>query len=389
MHAEASCIYQEPCRTEILSGGIEVIDQLAPEWSALCRRSAHDAPFYGPEWTAAYLRAFVANPTVLVVTARQGGELKAVLALVREVGLMGGIPVMKLRAAGNVHTCRFDLVRSSDAVPVFTDLWNALLSLSSWDVLELPNVVRGSAAGKLARHAETAGCVVHATRGPTSPFLRLAAGAQAFEQICERTDPKFRANLRRRLRKLNSLGPVRITCTRTADEHLGAFYELECRGWKGTAGSAITCDRSTRLFYDELARRAEKSAELRLYTLNVADRIAAMHFAVQREGRYYLLKTAYDEALKAYSPGQILTSEVIRQLAREGCREFDFLGITTEWKRDWRPRLRPHANWYVFRSATGKLAHTLRFRFGSAVARQVRSRSRRRDAADLQPGKRL
>ena len=104
---------------DVATGGIEVIDRLADEWRVLCQATEFRAPFHRPEWIAAYVRAFAPRSTVVVATVRQDGRLAAVLPLIRETGLLGGLPARKLRGAGNVHTCRYDLVhRAADAEAV-------------------------------------------------------------------------------------------------------------------------------------------------------------------------------------------------------------------------------------------------------------------------------
>src|SRR5215213_5717683 len=154
MFVEATCADLRLPTAEVLSGGVEIIDQLAGEWRTLCEHSRYDEPFYGPEWIAAYVRAFAPDKTIVVATARSGGRLTAVLPLIRENGFIGGIPARKLRAAGNVHTSRFDLVhRVGFAQTAIPAVWNALRSMPGWDLLELTDVVIRGAAGELARLA--------------------------------------------------------------------------------------------------------------------------------------------------------------------------------------------------------------------------------------------
>ncbi|MGZ5124416.1 MAG: GNAT family N-acetyltransferase [Burkholderiales bacterium] len=351
-----------------------MIEQLANEWGSLCEGSHYGDPFYRPEWIAAYVRAFAPDKTVMVATARSGGRLIAVLPLVRETVFIGGILARKLRAAGNVHTCRFDLVHRNDVrESAVAAIWDALRSTPAWDVLELSNVPIDGAAGDLVRLARAQGYAAHVMRGITSPYLSLPSGEGSFEKLVNRLDPKFRSNLRRRLRKLQARGPVRLVSTGRAGEHLARFYALERSGWKGTDQSAVVCSAATRQFYDEVAEQAQSRGYLGLYALECDGRAVAMYYGLRCGGRYYLLKTAYDESLRECSPGQVITHEVLRALTADRCAEFDFLGLNTDWKRDWAPRLRPHANWYVFRGPVGHVVRQLRFKLGGAIGRRLRS----------------
>jgi CelD/BcsL family acetyltransferase involved in cellulose biosynthesis len=309
----------------------------------------------------------------VLVTARRGGRLVAVLPLIKEVAMVRGMPARKLRSAGNAHTCRYDLVHASEDVDEITAaVWQVLVSESGWDVLELENVPAGGALMRLAQHARRAACATHEAPALTPPFLDLGASEGDFARVMERVDAKFRANLRRRRRKLEGRAAVTLISSRQVDARLERFYALERAGWKGAERSAIACDGATRAFYDEVARLGERFGYLSLYSLDSGGVTVAMFYGLEHRGRYYLLKTAYDETLGECSPGQLLTHDVLRELVARGCVEFDFLGGLMDWKRDWAPSLRALNDLHIFRGPAGRALHALCFRLRPAVARAVR-----------------
>jgi CelD/BcsL family acetyltransferase involved in cellulose biosynthesis len=259
--------------------------------------------------------------------------------------------------------------RADAAAAVIPALWEALGATAGWDMLELPNVPEGSAVEKLARHAKARGCLVHAAPAPDVPYLRFPDGSSSFEALLARLDPKFRSNLRRRRRKLEALGPVRLVESRQPDGRLAQFYALELSGWKGEEQSAIASRDATRRFYDSIARDAARSGTLSIYALECGGKTVAMYFGLREGNRYFLLKTAYDESLGQCSPGQLITHEVLRALAAEHCTEFDFLGQLMDWKKDWAPQLRRQATWYIFRGAAGRVLHDVHFRLRPALRR--------------------
>lgn len=361
--------------THVLHGDADLIDNLAAEWSTLCK-GRYDEPFYRPEWIGAYTRAFLRGKRLIVITARLNGVLVGLLPLVREWGTLDGIPARKLRAAANAHTCRYDLVHDCSVTHgVVTAVWQGLRKVPGWDVLELTDVPHGAAVSQLARIAHADGCPAHVAPRALSPYLPLHE-----PPLQDRLNAKFRANLHRRRRKLQARAPLDLICTRTFDQHVEQFYALEQRGWKGEEGSAIACEPATRSFYDMIAQIAATNGTLALYSLEAAGRPVAMHFGLMQSGRYYLLKTAYDESLRECSPGQLITYDVLHDLSNRGCAEFDFLGPLMEWKRAWKPRLRPHADWFVFRGWTGAVLHTLRFRLRPTLGRLLRGRRTPRES---------
>lgn len=374
MTIAAASIFVPPVHlAQILRGGVEVIDALADEWRALCESGPYDEPFYRPEWIAAYFKAFAPFGQLIIATVRRAGRLVAVLPLIKETGMLGGIPTRKLRSAGNTHTCRCELVHDENAADeAIPTLWAALLRERGWDVLVLENVPAGGALERLANYASSAGYSTHRIAVLTPPYLDLSGPAAGFDHVLGRLDAKFRANLRRRMRKLAARGPLTVVETCQVDRSLQRFYDLERAGWKGAQKSAIDCDEATRAFYDAVAEAATRYGYFSLRTLQSAGAPAAMFYGLTHKNRFFLVKTAYDEELREFSPGQLLMHEVLRDLTSRNCCEFDFLGGALSWKQDWSPSLRQLNNIHIYRGAAGRAIHTLRFRIRPTFVRAVR-----------------
>src|SRR6266849_1110916 len=131
-------------------------------------------------------------------------------------------------------------------------------------------------------------------------------------------------------------------------------------------------------FYAQMARDAAKRGALALGFLELAGRRIAGHLSVVHAGRHYLLKLGYDESFHEHSPGQQLTSEMIRDACQRGLSEFDFLGPCMDWKLDWEPALRIHTWLTIFRpTPVGRLVHEARYT-AWPVARALAGRLLRR-----------
>jgi CelD/BcsL family acetyltransferase involved in cellulose biosynthesis len=363
---------------QALRGGADVFTRLEAEWRRLCLTTPYDAPFHRPEVIRAYVEAFAGNSELVVITVRAGDRLVAVLPLISESTSISGIPARRLRSAGNVHTARYDLVHVPELRQmIIPALWTGIERVRGWDVLDFSAVPRGSALAQLVRLARMQGFAAHGVRAATSPYVSLES-QDALERLLARTQGRFRANLRRRMRKLQGSGTVRLTRATSSGSHLQRFYALERAGWKGSANTAIAQDTRTLAFYDTVARTAERFGYLSLYTLECGGRAVAMQYGLMERGRYFVLKTAYDEAFRECSPGQLITLEILRDLIERDCAELDFLGLPMDWKRDWAPKLRPHANWYVFRGPLGFAAHLVQARarrLAGVTLRKWRSRT--------------
>jgi CelD/BcsL family acetyltransferase involved in cellulose biosynthesis len=352
-------------------GGAEIVDRLANEWRELCNEGPSDQPFCRPEWIGAYARAFGASKTLLLLTARIGDLLKAILPLEEERSLFCGMPIRKLRGTANAHSGRFDLVRTDglEADAAILNLWSFLKQLPGWDMLELPYVAQGAALDQLVRAAQSDGFPVGKLESLRSPYINLAEWGTSEDLWPAGVSSRFRKDLRRVMRKLTSEGPVHLHRIEKADgEALKQFYDLEGSGWKGREDSAIASNEDTRQFYNEIARNAERFGYLSIYFLEFDGRMIAGHLGLTYRGRYFSPKVAYDENYRLYAPGQLLMNAVLRDCARRGLSELDILGPWAEWKAKWTPLVHPHAHWYVFSKRTyGRTLHSLRFRIRPAI----------------------
>ncbi|MFY0523453.1 GNAT family N-acetyltransferase [Archangium gephyra] len=230
---------------------------------------------------------------------------------------------------------------------------------------------RAGPAGRCTRRRGRRGC----RWGRGSRCSRPTSRCRPRGRRTSRTlQSKFKANCRRRRRKLEEKGRVtveRVEGGLDLEAKLEEGFALEASGWKGRRGTAMAQDARTRGFYSELARSAGYAGRLALYYMRLDGRAVAFQYALEYGGRYFLLKPGYDETLGDCSPGQLLMEDVLRDCMSRGLREFDFLGPDMVWKRDWTDKVRRHTWLYVFNdTALGRAMCAAKFRW-APVAREV------------------
>ncbi|TMQ16299.1 MAG: GNAT family N-acetyltransferase [Candidatus Rokuibacteriota bacterium] len=360
---------ERPLRvTEVTDRG--AFEALAHEWDALVA-ATDDQIFYRHEFVRTWIAHFAPTAPLRVLLARDAtGGLAAVLPLVEQRTSLLGAPLIELRSTANAHSCRFDLL-AADADLAGRAFFAHLAEDRRWDVLRIGEVPEGGRAWTLAAAAAARGYPVAST-SVDSPYVPLRP---SWPEQSATLPAKFRANCRRRRRKLEATGAVTFDPCPGGDEldaYLEAGFELEARGWKGSRGTAMAQSQSTRGFYTELARAAWRGKYLRLYFLRVDGRPVAFQYGLCWNGRYLLLKPAYDESLAECSPGQLLVEDVLKDCISHGLREFDFLGADMPWKRDWTDHARQHSALWIFRnSAVGRALAAARFRWMPAARRLV------------------
>jgi CelD/BcsL family acetyltransferase involved in cellulose biosynthesis len=347
-------------------GGRELVEQIAADWRRLCDESGDEEVFYRPEWAQAYLQAFEPQAEVVLISAWAGQRLRGILPLVRRRTLMSGLPAVQLSLPANVHSLRASLTvcPGEGGSAVLKALWQTARNLPRWDVLDVNNVVEGSALDRLVAAAQADGHRTARKRTSQTLYLPIAASsdASAFPSTSEKsagqppwlagTRPKFRSHLRRAKRQLEEQGTLQVKHYSSADpEALKEFYALEASGWKGTEGTAIKCHPSTRQFYDAVAQAAARDGYLSLDFLELNGKPIAGHFGFNLRGRYFLAKAGYDEAFRRHGPGQLLVNEILSQTCERGLREFDFVGPATWDESRWASARRTNYRVFIFRKS--------------------------------------
>lgn len=353
--------------------GLEAMAGWSSEWDALARASPEAGPFALGGWTRLWMESFARGSTLRVFRARGGGRTVAFAPLVERRGRLAGVPVRLWQSPSNEHSQRvtwaLDAARPGEAV---RGVWEHLRE-EPWEVLLLKDIEAGGVLDEtLGAAAGEEGFRVARWPSLESPWLPVCSR----DALEEALDTKFRANLRRRRKKLSRQGPLVLERVEGEDALHRALEEglaLEGGGWKGREGTAIQCRPETLAFYTGLARLAASEGWLALYTLRAGGRPVAFHFGLEYGGRYYLLKPGYDEGFSECSPGQLLVEDVLEDLSHRGTAAFDFLGPRMPWKLDWTGRLRRHVWLFILRpTLKGRLLHAARFQQGPATMRWLR-----------------
>jgi CelD/BcsL family acetyltransferase involved in cellulose biosynthesis len=178
-----------------------------------------------------------------------------------------------------------------------------------------------AAAGALGRRCDT----VH-----SSERALLASGLSPTEYYERTVRKKKRKELKRLSGRLAALGWVEFHTLQRAEDlesWCDAFLALERSGWKGEAGSALTCDPSTDAFFREAAAGAFASGRLDLLRLDLDGRPIAMLVNLLAPPGSFSFKIAYDEELSRFSPGVLIQIENLRVLERSDIAWMDSCAV--------------------------------------------------------------
>lgn len=267
-------------------------------WADLAERALDPNPFFRPGFLKPYLAHMGPRAVgLIVVRDRESGDwLAAAPVGRRRVGVLFSAETLWAHDFGPLGTPLIDPRADRAAIETFLA---AAAGRSNFIVFPfLP--VASKTAGLLTNVPGWSARWVH-----TIERACLDAGPAGQEHPDQTIRSRKRKELRRLLRRLEESGPVEMRSLEGegALQGFDDFLELEARGWKGRAGSALAARNQTADFAQAAVRASANQRGLRIDELRAGpDLIASLVSFVER-GRVFAWKIAYDEQFSRYSPG--------------------------------------------------------------------------------------
>jgi len=208
-----------------------------------------------------------------------------------------------------------------------------------WDVVDLRRLRCGDPSGDalaaaLAREAPARGWAVTTEREDVCPVLALEEGLD-FEGYLHTLGKKTRHEIRRKTRRAEAAGEVRLVRSSDPIADLDAFIDLHQRRWgdSGLFPETPGGDQS-RVFFRRLFELASDDT-IQLHFLVVGGRrIAAGVWFDDATTRYYY-NAGVDPQARDLSPGVLLAARSIEGALAAGRRRFDFLRGNESYKYEW------------------------------------------------------
>lgn len=165
-----------------------------------------------------------------------------------------------------------------------------------------------------------------------------------FSAFTQNMSSKSKANLRNYERLLvKKVGPVELEIISPQPEdnidiQFNHFLDIENSGWKGQKGTSITQLTDSKNFHYSLCKAAAKQGQLRWYKLYAGDQLVTMNMAIQRAGDLWVVKTAYNDNLREFSPGIIGITKLLNSAIVD--KEICTVRMITNysWLDRWHPK---------------------------------------------------
>ena len=307
---------------------------LKDSWTDLLQRSDNCSIFSTWEWVSIWWRHFGKNRSLVILLAEENDELVGIAPLMYSVHTMFGLQRGIIEFIGNGHPIYSNFIISNShekCIQKFFEYLNCIPK--KWNSAELCNL------------SENPSCLFCLNKkvGKVKPEQRclsvhLPNSFDAFLSTIKRKDKKeFRRNLRRLKNDGFTVNLIDYSETDKIAKGMKHLFSLNQKRWKGQSFSGKCSDPNFCSFSFDIAKCFSEKGWLGLYSLELSGKPVASLFGFKYNSKYYAYVTGRDPIYNSYGVGSLLFLKVMDLCIQDGIVEFDFMGGTDEYKKQWNP----------------------------------------------------
>lgn len=285
--------------------------EMAAAWDALARDASEPNPF-AERWclqSALHLLDPQRRARLVMVMAEDGGPLIGVMPVAPAMRY-GRLPLRHVTGWSHPnHFLGLPLVRAGVEV-IFWSILLGWCDAAPWarTLLHVPRLTEdGPLHRALIEVARGRGAGAETVHREARALLDSDLSPDAYWDAAVRG--KKRKELRRQQHRLAETGAVdfrRWRAGEAAEPWIDGFLELEARGWKGRAGSALASGGDTEAWFRAIVAGAAAAGRLDMRALDLDGRPIAMLINFLCPPGGFSFKTAFDEDYARFSPGVLL-----------------------------------------------------------------------------------
>jgi CelD/BcsL family acetyltransferase involved in cellulose biosynthesis len=288
-------------------------DSVAPLWTELLGRRDWSSLFLTPEWQRCWWEQFEdANTELCLLTVGPADQPLGVAPLMQR-----GDTITFLG-----DTDLFDYHDFIDVAPGFHEALIECLADEEWHSMDLHSVPDFSRTlTALTAASEAKGWSVQVEDEDVVPGLDLPA---TWDEYVAGLRKKDRHELRRKLRRLESAGEVRVVEANSAalEQEFDLFYELMAESREEKRDFMLP---ERQEFFRRVINWTSGSDFLRLFFLELNGERVAASLAFDYDGRRLLYNSGFRTAHGALGVGLMLNALCIKDAIERGLTYFDFL----------------------------------------------------------------
>jgi CelD/BcsL family acetyltransferase involved in cellulose biosynthesis len=209
-----------------------------------------------------------------------------------------------------------------------------------WDVIDLRRLRCGDPAADalaeaLGRREMSHGWTLNVEREDVCPVLILPVKA-TFDDYLGTLGKKERHEVRRKLRRAETVGDVTLAESPSPLDDLDAFIDLHQKRWGDDGLFAPTPGgAASRVFFRRLFEEAGPACRIGLTFLTVGARRVAAGVHCETSDGYLYYNAGTDPDARDLSPGVLMIARYVERALGAGKRRFDFLRGNEPYKYEW------------------------------------------------------
>lgn len=323
------------------------LDRLEPAWNGLLHQSGSDTIFLTHEWAKSWWSAYGTTGELRILAAYDEAGALVAIAPLRARNLQGyGQTVSALQFIGFApEYCDSDYLdfivaagREKAALEAFGRYWADPLARGT--VLLLHEIPETSPNLTAIREVAGFGNMVRRESDVACGAVHLP---ETWEEYLGMLKPRFRTKVRSVLRNLGEQSQVRFQFCQSPEDVerlLPILFDLHTRRWQREGEAGVFGNPRKREFYRMISAVLLERGWLRFSWLEWGGRVLACQYGFVYNGVYSQLQEGYEPASEHWNVGAGLRAWSIRELQRQGVREYDFLGGYGRHKSDWGAELK-------------------------------------------------
>jgi peptidoglycan/xylan/chitin deacetylase (PgdA/CDA1 family)/CelD/BcsL family acetyltransferase involved in cellulose biosynthesis len=355
----------------------EELDRLKHGWAALLCASGAASTFVTWEWAAAWWSAYGVPGELRLLAAFDGDVLCGIAPLRRKTVRRCGQSVEALCfiGDGSNDSDYLDFItaagREASVMDAFCDVLQKELDRGAILLNEIPAESPNLRA--LKNRFGDAQKRLWTEVDVDCGAVRLP---DTWEEYLGTLRPRFRTKVRSVLRSFEGRTDIRFGFCDTPEETkamLPILFDLHTRRWSEDGKPGVFGWDAKRAFYFDVSTRLLERGWLRLSWLEWKGRILSCQHGFTYGNVYFHLQEGYEPQSAHWNVGIALRAWSMRELLKQGIREYDFLSGLGRHKTDWGAELKHSKQVLLAKPALGNLL----FRRGPAWAARARESVKR------------
>jgi len=321
---------------------IEDLRAYASFWNRLHAKTPQATFFQTLPWLETYWKFFGHGKKLRVLLVQVDCQIKGILPLVEQTERTKAGPVRILTYPLDGWGPFYGPVGSDQAATLYAAMQYLQATPRSWDLIDLryvdPIVDRGRIFNTMRCHGMSPNVL------PWNPSYAIQL-PDNFEEFISTRSSKFRATIRRTLRKAEEAGVISARyrptpCPTDNAEPNFALYD-ECvllarRTWQACSTTGTTLSHPEAAdYFRECFVQASRLGMIDIMTLKHEDRMIAFSYNFHHQGNLLGLRMGYERDSKQLTPGTVMMSHQIRDSIQRGDQLIDLGPEHLEIKSRW------------------------------------------------------